>query len=340
MTTTSTDWIPWSGGECPVPDDTMIEARINDGTTNRGQADEYLWSPNHSGYHVAAYRILTPTPLSPPGWSKGWHNPEGVESPGEGYRFLIKEEVDRRHVKIVSLWSALKTGEWGSQPTGTGGSQTDTYRIPISTPFPDPPKVEAVAEVPWRPTKGDWYQRRDKGDDWSKPIEAIADQRHYYNYDEYRPASPPAPVSNARLSAQLIDHILSQPSPEPNDTMQTQQNAVPPSNLPALNSHWTVFWNSREFKGRIVGLSESQAVLKTRWGSVLSLTQNDWRNCAKEEHGVTPETPEKSKPGILRRLVVGTAKAAFWTAVGAIFRAPLATAGAAGIAYLWSQIGK
>jgi hypothetical protein len=57
-------WIPWSGGECPVPPETIVEAKFGpDGAeTDVGRAGRWLWS-HHLALQVLraqiiAYRIV------------------------------------------------------------------------------------------------------------------------------------------------------------------------------------------------------------------------------------------------------------------------------------------
>ena len=56
------DWIEWKGGECPVPDSTMVEVRFRDGRTpTRRPADMFDWGYG-KGYlmrnsDIVAYRV-------------------------------------------------------------------------------------------------------------------------------------------------------------------------------------------------------------------------------------------------------------------------------------------
>jgi hypothetical protein len=54
-------WIPWSGGECPVPEDTAVEVEFNDGGRWPEQrADELNWEHGYEISNIIAYRIIEP----------------------------------------------------------------------------------------------------------------------------------------------------------------------------------------------------------------------------------------------------------------------------------------
>jgi hypothetical protein len=103
------------------------------------------------------YRIK---PLEFPPLPEGleWHNPEGLtpEQVGEGFRLLVTSEVNiipelclGSNTDFVEGW---ERGQWDNNGgRGLVGCVLDiTYRVPISTPFPEPPKK--VVMVPWDST--------------------------------------------------------------------------------------------------------------------------------------------------------------------------------------------
>lgn len=73
------DWIEWSGGERPVPPDTMIEVRFRNGGLNPvSSAGEWTWAWMDCGdpYDIAAYRVVSEPPKpdmvnSPPHYTDG-----------------------------------------------------------------------------------------------------------------------------------------------------------------------------------------------------------------------------------------------------------------------------
>ena len=70
---------------------------------------------------------------SPPLATPDWHNPEGIASPGEGYRFLVKGEK----LQIGDQFYLFQKKEWGPNH---GPSQRDgdwwTHRTPATRPLP------------------------------------------------------------------------------------------------------------------------------------------------------------------------------------------------------------
>ena len=65
------EWIEWSGGECPVEINLVIQIKCRDGHFNAGEAGWFLW--DHSGHNcdVIAYRYRidnTETPEEKEAW--------------------------------------------------------------------------------------------------------------------------------------------------------------------------------------------------------------------------------------------------------------------------------
>ena len=53
------DWIKWNGGECPVPPDTRVEAKLRCGLLERDvRADDYLWYHDDGFDDIVEYRII------------------------------------------------------------------------------------------------------------------------------------------------------------------------------------------------------------------------------------------------------------------------------------------
>ena len=56
-------WIPWSGGECPIPEGMAFDLRFRDGVTllaasSISPAAEWGWNHERSPYGIIAYRII------------------------------------------------------------------------------------------------------------------------------------------------------------------------------------------------------------------------------------------------------------------------------------------
>ncbi len=52
------DWIPWSGGACPVPKDVHVNLRLRSGTTTCGaRAGGAIWKHTGVRYDIVAYKV-------------------------------------------------------------------------------------------------------------------------------------------------------------------------------------------------------------------------------------------------------------------------------------------
>lgn len=54
-------WIEWSGGDCPVSANTLIEAKGKTGDITKDTASGFDWQWDGASYDIAAYRVLPPT---------------------------------------------------------------------------------------------------------------------------------------------------------------------------------------------------------------------------------------------------------------------------------------
>jgi hypothetical protein len=73
------------------------------------------------------------------------HNPDGLtaEQVGRGFRLFLREELDGRHTGKCELWLPYSC-KWAR---GSGRYPGKIYRVPASTPWPDPPAVDRWAEL-------------------------------------------------------------------------------------------------------------------------------------------------------------------------------------------------
>ena len=55
-------WIKWSGGECPVPPETRVEAKLRCGLERDVRADDYLWYHDDGVDDIVEYRTVTEQP--------------------------------------------------------------------------------------------------------------------------------------------------------------------------------------------------------------------------------------------------------------------------------------
>ena len=54
----SSSWIPWGGGECPEPADTLVTCRLRDGRKIRSRlAGSLDWSHPDDPTDIVAYRL-------------------------------------------------------------------------------------------------------------------------------------------------------------------------------------------------------------------------------------------------------------------------------------------
>lgn len=51
-------WIVWNGGECPVPEKTLVECRLRNGDTGEDVAEVWDWSHGDYTYDIVAYRVV------------------------------------------------------------------------------------------------------------------------------------------------------------------------------------------------------------------------------------------------------------------------------------------
>lgn len=261
-------------------------------------------------YHkVKTRRPLPSTQLEPPSWSKGWHNPEGAKEPGEGYRFLLTEEVDGRFGLGKNRPSVADHYSGESRVWRNGNCAANhmdaTYRVPVSTPFPDPPSI---------------------------------------------PAPEPGTPSGTNLTTLPDKH---QPEPEQNTSMQTTQAPSTPD-LPPVGSFWAVLNKKGDstYEAEILAAGPQGVALRNEENKTILIEPGDWITRTKARILTKKELAEQNrpaaapaaageppKPGFIRRTLVGTAKAAFWAAIGLIFHTPIKTGIVAGVSYLAGKLG-
>lgn len=58
-------WVEWKGGECPVPGDTLVDARLHSGRVLSGLARSFAWYWINDDDDIVAYRVIsTPEPAA------------------------------------------------------------------------------------------------------------------------------------------------------------------------------------------------------------------------------------------------------------------------------------
>jgi len=58
------DWIEWSGGPCPVSDETKVEIRMETLAQWTGEASEFSWVKMGDDADITEYRIIQETPIA------------------------------------------------------------------------------------------------------------------------------------------------------------------------------------------------------------------------------------------------------------------------------------
>lgn len=55
---TGSDWIEWTGGECPVPGYTQVEVKLWTGERIDGRAGSFIWQRDGDKADIVAYRVV------------------------------------------------------------------------------------------------------------------------------------------------------------------------------------------------------------------------------------------------------------------------------------------
>lgn len=104
----------------------------------------WKWAPTDESHVLTAYDLWwykdgrfakTSSPGSPlvicvPVATPDWHNPENIEEPGEGWRFLVKGEL-----RVLENAETIVDGEWADRESVHFCDEW-TYRTPTTRPLP------------------------------------------------------------------------------------------------------------------------------------------------------------------------------------------------------------
>ena len=102
------EWIEWSGGECPVPPHTMVEVRYQDGSTDHWLSHTVNWDQEGTSADIVAYRVVEQKTAAEP---TALSHQEG----GDHYKKLAIQPVEYIHkngigyfegnvIKYVTRW--------------------------------------------------------------------------------------------------------------------------------------------------------------------------------------------------------------------------------------------
>ena len=66
-------WIPWHGGECPLPDSAQCMYRMRDGEIDTAKGSSLWWHVEQEDTDIVAYRPILDEPSEPeaPEWAIG-----------------------------------------------------------------------------------------------------------------------------------------------------------------------------------------------------------------------------------------------------------------------------
>ena len=127
-----TDWIEWSGGECPVLPDALVEIRRRDGSetaTNEPTRHRWAYLYTTSGHDIVAYRVVSEGPKDETGvWIK-W---SGGERPVDGSTMVDVEFAGGG--ENVGWADQFSQDQWRGR-----GNYDDiiAYRVVPQNPVPD-----------------------------------------------------------------------------------------------------------------------------------------------------------------------------------------------------------
>lgn len=91
-------WIEWNGGECPVPEETLVAVRFFNGKEPEEPRRAHQWAWGHRrkvGYEIAAYKVVESVPVPAPASEIGTEPAqEIIIEPGEyvtrsGYKAVV-----------------------------------------------------------------------------------------------------------------------------------------------------------------------------------------------------------------------------------------------------------
>lgn len=112
-------WKPWTGGECPVDPETVVEVRLASGdrTITERAAEYFDWSRTETLGDIIAYRVTKEAPawkLPEPPEGMKWHREDGwtKEMLPEGYRPLLEGEeleagTDQFNFRPAETWRTV-----------------------------------------------------------------------------------------------------------------------------------------------------------------------------------------------------------------------------------------
>jgi hypothetical protein len=128
----------------------IIQAFTDGKTVERYNSVTSAWDTVEEEIFPSFIYRIKPLEFPPLPEGKQWHNPNNLtlEQVGDGWRLLVDSEVDGESHCGCQYWDG-GNGGW-TETEDWMWDKWSTIRVPISTPFPEPPKK--VVMVPWDST--------------------------------------------------------------------------------------------------------------------------------------------------------------------------------------------
>jgi hypothetical protein len=101
-----TDWIKWTGGECPVGKDTRVDVELRNGGKQMVSAGSLRWAHIDMPGDILAYRVVKPAPAkpAPDGWVK-WAGGECPVDPKMQVEVESRDEDKMAASAGAFIWS-------------------------------------------------------------------------------------------------------------------------------------------------------------------------------------------------------------------------------------------
>lgn len=176
-------WMPWSGGESPVPG-RIVEAKLRDGPVVEPRLSDDLTWQHGAGFYtdIIAFRLAPTAPVEASGSEREGEPTEAMIQAGLKVDFDNEDE----RATIINVWQAMSA----LRPQPSGETREAVARII----FPESERVKMDKE--WagnrKYSRGFWNEALTKADD----ILALIQSRPFLPNWKNGPSARPAPVAS------------------------------------------------------------------------------------------------------------------------------------------------